>query len=82
MNGKADVGTIEVGKKADLFLVDGNPFDDISNLTKIQGVMASGRWYDKSTLQRMLIPKIPVTAAVTHVYDQDKAHYIYFHGKQ
>ena len=77
MNGKADFGTIEVGKKADLVLVEGNPFDDISNLTKIQGVMAAGRWYDKSTLRRMLIPKIPVTAGVTHVYDQAKAHYTY-----
>jgi len=78
MTGKGDFGTVEVGKRADLILIGGNPFDDINNLKKIQGVMASGRWYDKHTLQRMIIPMIPVKAAVKHVYDQDKAHYTYF----
>jgi hypothetical protein len=78
MNGKGDFGTIEAGKKADLVIIEGNPFDDINHLKKIQGVMASGRWYDKPTLQRMLIPRIPVTAGVKHVCDQDKAHYTYF----
>jgi len=78
MNGKGNFGTIEVGKKADLVMIDGNPFDDINNLKKIQGVMASGRWFDKPTLQKMITPKIPVTAGVKHVYDQDNVHYTYF----
>jgi hypothetical protein len=56
MNGKGNFGTIEVGKKADLLMIDGNPFDDIKNLKKIQGVMAAGRWYNEPTLKRMLIP--------------------------
>jgi len=78
MNAKGNFGTIEVGKKADLVLIGGNPFDDIRNTRKIQGVMASGQWLDKPTLQKMLIPGIPVTAAVKHVHDQDKAHYTSF----
>ncbi|MGD9044201.1 MAG: amidohydrolase family protein [Desulfobacterales bacterium] len=78
MNAKGNFGTIEAGKRADLVLIGGNPFDDISNLQKIVGVMASGQWLDKNRLQSMLTPKIPVTAGVKHVYDQDKFHYIYF----
>jgi hypothetical protein len=50
MIGKGDFGTIEVGKRADLILIEGNPFDDIENLSSLQGVMACGRWYDKVAL--------------------------------
>lgn len=78
MNGKGNFGTIEVGKKADLLMIRGNPFENLNNLKKIQGVMASGQWFDKTALQKMLVPTIPVTAAVKHVHDQDKAHYTYF----
>jgi len=42
-----EVGTIEVGKQADLLLVDGNPLKKISLLRdrdKIVGVMQGGRW--------------------------------------
>ena len=78
MNGQGNFGTIEIGKRADLVMIDGNPLDDINHLKNIQGVMASGRWFDKSALQGMLIPGLPVTAAVKHVCDQDKAHYTNF----
>ena len=78
MNANGNFGTIEVGKKADLLLLEGNPLDDIDNTKKILGVMASGQLFDKATLQRMIIPGIPVTAAVKHVYDHDMAHYTYF----
>ena len=78
MNGNGDFGTIEVGKRADLVMIDGNPLDDINSLKNIQGVMASGQWFNKSALQRMIIPGLPVTMAVKHVYNQDKAHYTNF----
>ena len=77
MTGQGSFGTIEVGKRADLVMIDGNPLDDIDNLKNIHGVMASGRWFDKPALKNMLIPGIPVTAAVKHVYDQDEGHYTY-----
>ena len=42
--GKADnLGTIEVGKYADLLLVDGHPWHDISDLKKVELVVLSGR---------------------------------------
>jgi len=78
MIGEGNFGTIEVGKKADLVLLNGNPLDDIQNTKNIQGVMASGQWFDKQELQKMIVPGIPVTAAVKHVYDQNKTHYTSF----
>ena len=78
MNRPGNFGTIEAGKKADLVLIGGNPLVDIHNTQKIQGVMASGRWFDKDILDQMLIPGIPVTAAIKHVYDQNKTHYTSF----
>lgn len=58
MSKKGDFGTVELGKRADLILIDGNPLEDISNLKKIKGVMASGQWFDKTTLKKMIIPGI------------------------
>lgn len=78
MIGKGDFGTIEVGKRADLLLVDKNPFDDIEALSSPQGVMASGRWYDKAALQRMITPGIPVTGAIHHVYEAEEYSNTYF----
>jgi imidazolonepropionase-like amidohydrolase len=52
MNGNGDIGTIEIGKKADLILVNDNPLEDVANIKNILGVMASGRWYDKIMLQK------------------------------
>jgi imidazolonepropionase-like amidohydrolase len=37
-------GTVAVGNRADLVLLDANPFDDIGNLTRRAGVMVRGRW--------------------------------------
>lgn len=54
MVGKAAFGTIEVGKRADLLLLNGNPLDDINVLSKPAGVMAAGRWFDQAALADML----------------------------
>lgn len=40
----SESGTIEVGKRADMVLLTGNPLNDISNTRKIAGVMVRGRW--------------------------------------
>ena len=37
------VGTIEVGKEADLMLVDGNPAEDITDLSRVEAVFLAGR---------------------------------------
>ena len=78
MSGKSDFGTITVGKRADLILVDGNPFNNIEFLSNPLGVMASGRWFDKAALQEMLKPGIPVTGAVHHACETDETSSTYF----
>ncbi|UCC75043.1 MAG: amidohydrolase family protein [Gemmatimonadota bacterium] len=54
MIGEDDFGTIEVGKRADLILLNGDPLADLSNIRDLRGVMAAGRWYGAETLQQML----------------------------
>ena len=78
MIGESNFGTIEKGKRADLILVDENPFKDIKFLSSLQGVMAGGRWYDKTSLKRMIRPGIPVMGAVHHVQEADDKSYTYF----
>jgi imidazolonepropionase-like amidohydrolase len=51
---KDNFGTIEVGKRADLILVDQNPLDDISNLKNHSGVMVAGRWLSKDFISEKL----------------------------
>ncbi len=54
MNRNGDFGTIDIGKRADLILVEDNPLEDVANIKNILGVMASGIWYDKTMLQEFI----------------------------
>jgi imidazolonepropionase-like amidohydrolase/Tol biopolymer transport system component len=45
-----DIGSLEVGKMADLLVLDANPLDDLKNTAKISQVMKNGRLYDAATL--------------------------------
>lgn len=49
-----EVGTIEIGKYADLVLLEANPLADIKNIRKIAGVFINGRWIDKTCIDTML----------------------------
>jgi imidazolonepropionase-like amidohydrolase len=47
-------GTVAVGNRADLLLLDANPLADARNVSKRAGVMVRGRWLPASELDRML----------------------------
>ncbi len=44
------LGSIETGKLADLYIVKGNPLEDITNTRNVQTVIKSGEIYDPSAL--------------------------------
>ncbi|HZS41731.1 MAG TPA: amidohydrolase family protein [Polyangia bacterium] len=50
----ADAGTIAVGQRADLLLVDGDPLADVANAARLSGVMARGRWLDGGEIPALL----------------------------
>ena len=47
------LGTIETGKLADLVLLDANPLTDIANTRRIRAVVADGRLYRLTDLDRL-----------------------------
>ena len=47
-------GTIEVGKRSDLLLVDANPLENISATSRIAGIMMRGRWIAKEEIDRRM----------------------------
>ena len=51
--GRADIGTVAVGKRADLVLLDADPLTDVGNLRRVAGVMVGGRWLDAARLDRL-----------------------------
>jgi len=50
----SEFGTVAVGKRADLILVDDNPLKDVANVARRSGVMLRGRWLPESELHKML----------------------------
>jgi imidazolonepropionase-like amidohydrolase len=51
---KDNFGTIEVGERADLILLDANPLEDIGNIARRSGVMVRGRWLSEREIQSRL----------------------------
>lgn len=49
-NAIEDYGTIEIGKKADLVLLNKNPLHDIKNTKSTKGVLLNGVYYDEEKL--------------------------------
>ena len=48
------MGTIAIGKRGDLVLLDANPLDDIANTQKRAGVMIKGKYFTQAELNRWL----------------------------
>lgn len=49
-----ELGTIDVGKLADLVLLDANPLEDIGNTQRIRAVVVNGRLLNRAVLDEML----------------------------
>jgi imidazolonepropionase-like amidohydrolase len=47
-------GTIEIGREADLVLLDGNPLEDITNTRQIRAVVRAGRVLSRATLDSLV----------------------------
>lgn len=55
VTGHADhLGSIEVGKLADVILVDGNPLEDISDIRRVELTIKNGNIYDARTMYKTL----------------------------
>ncbi len=50
------LGTITVGKQADLVLLEANLLDDIHNTQKIRAVVLRGRYLERAALDELLTP--------------------------
>lgn len=51
---RAEFGTVTVGCRADLLLLEADPLLDIANLERRAGVMVAGRWLDGAEIDRRL----------------------------
>ena len=49
------LGSIQVGKFADLVVLDANPLDQIANTRRINAVVVNGRLFDREALDAMLV---------------------------
>ena len=52
-NIEEDYGSVEIGKKADLVLLNKNPLENIKNSQNIDGVLLSGVFYDVEKLTEL-----------------------------
>lgn len=50
----AESGTVAVGKRADLLLLDANPLENVANVQKRAGVVVNGRWLAEADIQARL----------------------------
>ena len=53
LNRQATMGTVDVGKNADLVLLDADPIADVANLDKISGVFLKGKYFPKAALDKL-----------------------------
>ena len=54
LNLSDQAGTIAIGKRGDLVLLDANPLEDIANTQKRAGVMIKGQYFTQAEMNRWL----------------------------
>jgi imidazolonepropionase-like amidohydrolase len=54
MNAASEWGTVAAGRRADLIMLDGNPLEDVSTISKPAGVMVRGKWHAQPELANEL----------------------------
>ncbi|QUI23180.1 amidohydrolase family protein [Vallitalea pronyensis] len=54
LNQEKEIGTIEIGKKADLILTHDNPLSDIHTIFNHMGVIKNGKFYSRETCDALL----------------------------
>jgi imidazolonepropionase-like amidohydrolase len=53
--GRAELGTVAEGKRADLLLLDADPLADVRNAERVAGVLVQGRWIPGDALRARLV---------------------------
>jgi imidazolonepropionase-like amidohydrolase len=69
-----DLGSLEVGKRADLVVLDRDPRSDIRNTTSIRWVMKNGFIYDGNTLARIWPTPQAAPRTWWQASDRDSVH--------
>ena len=59
-----DLGTIDVGKLADLVLLDGSPLESIANTQRVNAVVRGGIYLDRAALDKLLSQAKSAAASV------------------
>ncbi len=54
MGKELKTGSLDIGKDADIIIVDANPLDNISNIRKVSTVIKNGKVYDPKKLHKMV----------------------------
>ena len=78
-------GTVSIGKRANLLVLDANPLDDIRNtaMSHREGVMLNGRWLTRAELDRRVDSLAHAFAAGQRLVDSllapGAAHYVATH---
>lgn len=67
-----DLGTLEVGKLADLTVVDGDPFTDFDSLVRTVSVLRGGAPYE----QRALVESFPEPAGAAAAHGRSADHWL------
>jgi len=55
-----DLGTVEVGKLADLVVIDGDPLKDIRTSSNVSYTMKNGVLYDAATMEELWPARKPL----------------------